>query len=160
MSKSRRVSAASQAAAKLPEVQTPQAPAPSEKTRPQDVEVLPKAKRRTFTAAYKAQILAEAGACGPGEVGALLRREGLYSSNLSKWRDQRARGEAAGLQPKKRGRKPNVNKQLQDENKRLRRQNQRLEEDLHKAQVVVDVQKKVAMLLGVPMEASKSEKPS
>ena len=157
MSKSSRASSLSLAGTRTPEVQGKQVPEQSPTSRSQDVEVLPKPKRRTFTAKYKAKILAEADACEPGEVGALLRREGLYSSHLSKWRAQRARGAAAGLEPKKRGRKRNANQELQDELKRLRRQNRRLEEELHKAQVVIDVQKKVAMLLGVPVETASSE---
>jgi len=156
MSKSSRASSSSLVTS---EAQVVRAPDSSPKSWPLDPEVVPKVKRRTFTAKYKARILAEADACGPGEVGALLRREGLYSSNLSKWRVQRARGAAAGLTPKKRGRKRNANQELQEEIKRLRRQNQRLEEELRKAQVVIDVQKKVAMLLGVPVETSNSEEP-
>ena len=100
-----------------------------------------------------ARILAEVDACEPGEVGALLRREGLYSSHLSKWRAQRERGAAAGLKPKKRGRKRNENQALLDENKLLRQKLKRLEDELRKAQAVIDIQKKVAMLLGVPVAA-------
>lgn len=124
-----------------------------------DPEVLPKPKRRTFTAAYKADILRQADACAPGEVGALLRREGLYSSHLSKWRQQRERGALAGLKPKKRGVKSNPNKPLQAEVERLRRENQRLEGELSRARVVIDVQKKVAMLLGgsVPSQVSEEQ---
>ena len=71
-----------------------------------DPEVAPRAKRRTYTATYKLRILREADGCNqPGQIGALLRREGLYSSHLSTWRKQRARGELQGLSPKKRGRK-------------------------------------------------------
>src|SRR3972149_2970137 len=72
-----------------------------------EVEVLAKASRRRFTAEYKRRILREADACtAPGAIGALLRREGLYSSNLTTWRAQRERGELAGLTPKKRGPTP------------------------------------------------------
>lgn len=130
---------------------------PSPAVDPTDLEVVPKPKRRTFTAEYKADILAQADACEPGELGALLRREGLYSSHLTKWRRQRERGAAAGLKPKKRGRKPNPNKAQQDELERLRKENQRLKNELYKARAVIDVQKKVAMLLGVPVETSESE---
>ena len=143
------------------QVQTDTAVNPSkqaaQKATPIDPEVLPKPKRRTFTAQYKARILAEVDACEPGEVGALLRREGLYSSHLSKWRAQRERGAAAGLKPKKRGRKRNENQALLDENKLLRQKLKRLEDELRKAQVVIDIQKKVAMLLNVPMAASENE---
>ena len=129
----------------------------TQKAKPIDPEVLPKPKRRQFTAEYKARILAEAAACEPGEVGALLRREGLYSSHLSTWRAQRERGAVAGLSPKKRGRKRNENQELVDENRELRRKLEQVTDDLRKARMVIDVQKKVAMLLGVPVEASKSE---
>ena len=122
----------------------------SESLQTPDPEVLAKPKRRTFTAAYKADILRQADACAPGEVGALLRREGLYSSHLSKWRKQRERGAQAGLQPKKRGRKENRNKHLHAEVERLRRANQRLEDELCKARAIIDIQKKVVLLLGVP----------
>lgn len=122
-----------------------------------DPEVLPKPKRRTFTVEYKTRILAEAEACKPGEIGALLRREGLYSSHLSTWRAQRERGAVAGLTPKKRGRKRNEDQALVDENKQLRRKLARLEDELRKAQMVIDVQKKVAMLLGVPVATSRNE---
>lgn len=121
-----------------------------------DPEVLPKPKRRTFTAEYKADILAQADACGPGEVGALLRREGLYSSYLTDWRRERDGGAMNGLKPKKRGRKGNPDKKLQAENEQLRRQNKRLENELYKARTVIDVQKKVARLLGV-LETTSSE---
>lgn len=114
-----------------------------------DPEVLPKPKRRTFTAEYKADILAQADACAPGQVGDLLRREGLYSSYLTDWRREREGGAMNGLKPKKRGRKRNPDKELQDENEKLRRQVQGLENELYKARMVIDVQKKVAMLLGV-----------
>jgi len=130
----------------------------SEPSQTPDPEVLPKPKRRTFTAAYKADILRQAEACTKkGELGALLRREGLYSSHLSKWRRQRERGALAGLTPKKRGRKEDPNKQLQAEVERLRRANQRLEDELSKARAVIDIQKKVAMLLGVPVTTHESE---
>jgi len=121
-----------------------------------DPEVLPKPKRRTFTAKYKADILAQADACAPGQIGALLRREGLYSSYLTDWRRERENGARNGLTPKKRGRKRNPDKKLQAENEQLRRQVKGLENELYKARMVIDVQKKVALLLGV-METTSSE---
>ena len=121
-----------------------------------DPEVLPKPKRRTFTAEYKANILAQVDTCAPGQIGALLRREGLYSSHLTDWRREREKGAFNGLKPKKRGRKPNPEKKLQAENEKLRRQIQKLENELHKARTVIDVQKKVALLLGVA-ETTNSE---
>ena len=101
---------------------------------------MPKAKRRQFTAKYKLRILQEADRCTErGELGELLRREGLYSSHLSKWRQQRARGQLQGLAPKKRGRKgqdPSV-----AELARLRRENERLRAQLEQAEIIIDVQK-------------------
>ena len=124
-----------------------------------DPEVLPRPKRRRFTAKYKADILAQVDACGPGEIGALLRREGLYSSYLTDWRRERDSGAMNGLKPKKRGRKPNPNKQLVTENEQLRRQVKKLENELYKAQTIIDVQKKVAMLLG-EVETTRREEES
>jgi transposase len=115
-----------------------------------DPEVTPKAKRRTFSAAYKKKILAEVNAAaGTGSIGELLRREGLYSSTLTNWRKER---EAAveGAFSQKRGPEPKHNP-LSAENEKLRRQNQRLQEELRKAEIIIDVQKKVAMLLGRPL---------
>lgn len=111
--------------------------------------------RRTFSAAYKISILRQADEAaatgGVGAIGALLRREGLWSSHLTSWRHARERGELAGLSPKKRGRKPAPKNPLADENEKLRRQNARLQSDLEKAKVVIEVQKKVAALLGNPI---------
>ena len=110
-------------------------------------EVSEKASRRRFTAEYKARILDEADRCiEPGQVGELLRREGLYSSHLTNWRRQRK----AGLAPKQRGRKPKSNKQEQQELDRLRRENKRLAERLRQAETIIGVQKKVCEMLGIP----------
>ena len=117
-------------------------------------EVAERGRRRQFTAEYKQRILREvdqALASGDeGEVGAVLRREGLYSSHLTTWRKQRERGQRAGLTPKKRGRKATRNP-LSSEVERLQRQVARLEGDLEKARIVIAVQKKVAALLGNPI---------
>jgi transposase-like protein len=117
-----------------------------------DPEVVAKPKRHTYTAEYKQRILAEveAVAATPGGVGALLRREGLYSSLLSYWRRERADGIREALTPRKRGPKSKRNP-LEDEVQRLRRQNSHLAEDLRKAHIIIDVQKKVAALLGNPI---------
>lgn len=123
-----------------------------------DPEVVEKPTRRTFTAEYKARILRLAENCAEGEVGALLRREGLYSSHLSKWRKQRDKGALAGLEPQTRGRKPAPRNELAQENERLRRHNEKLTEQLRKAHVIIDVQKKVALLLGTVTEPT--EEPS
>ncbi len=110
-----------------------------------DPEVVPKAKRRTFSAEYKLRVLREADACTePGEIGSLLRREGLYSSHLSKWRQQRQAGTLAGLKPKKRGRKPAPEKRRIAE---LERENARLRQRLEQAETIIEVQKKLAVIL-------------
>jgi transposase-like protein len=117
-----------------------------------DPEVVAKAKRRTFTAEYKQRILQEAdsAAATPGGVGALLRREGLYSSHLVSWRRERSQGIQEALTPRKRGRKSQRNP-LAEENQKLRRQVGQLTEKLRKAEIIIDVQKKVAALLGNPI---------
>jgi transposase-like protein len=131
------------------------APEPPAQTRP-DPEVIADAKRRTFTAEYKQRILAEADAAGPGGVGALLRRERLYSSHLVTWRRERQAGVLKGLTPHKRGPKSKRNPQ-EDEMQKLRRENQRLTEQLRKAEIVIDVQKKVGALLGWPLPKADPE---
>jgi transposase len=114
-------------------------------------EVLARAKRRTYTGDYKQQVLAEADAArGSGEIGAVLRRHGLYSSHLTKWRQERKAGILEGLAAQKRGPKSKANP-LTAENQKLRRDNERLTDRLRKAEIVIDVQKKVAMLLGIPI---------
>jgi transposase-like protein len=106
------------------------------------------AKRRRFTAEYKQRILSEADQLkGSGGVGALLRREGLYSSVLTTWRREREAGALQALTPHKRGPKVKIDP-LTEENRQLRRENERLVEELRKADIVIDVQKKVAALLG------------
>ena len=117
-----------------------------------DPEVVAKAKRRKFTAKYKQQILvkADAAASESGAIGALLRREGLYSSHLVKWRRDREASIEQGLEPQKRGPKSKRNP-LADENQKLERENERLTEQLRKAELIIDVQKKVAALLGSPI---------
>ena len=111
-------------------------------------------KRRRFAAEYKLRIVREADAAAAsgveGAVGELLRREGLYSSHLAEWRRQRETGELAGLAPKKRGRKVRKNV-LADEVARLERENAKLKSELAKAETIIDVQKKVAALLGNPV---------
>ena len=114
-----------------------------------DPEVVPKAKRRQFTAEYKLRILSEAEQCTrPGEIGALLRREGLYSSHLDKWRKQRRRGSLQALAPQKRGPKPDPQAA---ELARLRRENERLQARLKQAEAIIEIQKKLSALLGVTM---------
>ena len=115
-------------------------------------EVTPKAKRRRFSAHYKLRVLEEADRCTqPGQIGALLRREGLYSSNLTSWRRQRDQGQIGALSPKKRGPKPAPDAAMARELTRLREQNQRLEQKLKKAELIIEVQKKVSALLGLDL---------
>lgn len=116
-----------------------------------DPEVTAKAVRRQFTAAYKRRILQEADECGPGGIAALLRREGLYSSHLTTWRKQREGGEIAGLQPRKRGKKLVPRNPLAGECERLRRENERLQKRLKQAETIIDVQKKLCEMLGLPV---------
>jgi transposase len=120
-----------------------------------DPEVPERPVRRRFSAEYKLHIVRQADACGdePGKVGELLRREGLYSSHLSTWRKHREQGTLDALSPKKRGRKPRDNDPLIEENRRLQRVNQRLVERLRQAEVIIDVQKKVAEILGIPLQS-------
>jgi len=108
--------------------------------------------RRRFTAEYKLRILREADLCAqPGQVGALLRREGLYSSHLTNWRRQRETGTLAGLAPKRRGRKASPDAPLVADIERLKRENRRLTEKLRQAETIIEVQKKLSELLGIPL---------
>jgi transposase-like protein len=121
-----------------------------------DPEVVPKAKRRNFTANYKQWVLEEADKCReqPGRVGALLRREGLYSSHLTTWRRQQKTGQLAGLAPQKRGRKVD---ETAAENSRLRQENERLERQLTQAELIIDAQKKLSEILGLTLEQGRGE---
>lgn len=110
-------------------------------------EVEPKAKRRRFTAAYKARILDEVDKWS-GQTGAILRREGLYSSHLASWRGQRRAGTLKAL-GKKRGPKGKSEEQLEVE--RLRRENARLQRELEKSRILIDAQKKLAVILGIDL---------
>jgi transposase-like protein len=114
--------------------------------------------RRRFTADYKRRILRETDACGPGELAALLRREGLYSSHLTTWRRQRRQGEREALAPKPRGRKTVPRNRLTAENERLRRENDRLQQRLKQAETIIECQKKLSDVLGIPLASlAKSE---
>ena len=119
-----------------------------------DPEVAPRAKRRIYTAAYKLRILQEADRCDQyGQIGALLRREGLYSSHLTTWRRQRTAGQLEALSSKKRGRK------AQDaEVAALRRENQRLRAQLEQAELIIAAQKKLAQALEQTLTANGNER--
>lgn len=117
-----------------------------------DTEVVAKATRRRFTAEYKRKVLQEAErATAPGEVGALLRREGLYSSHLASWRAARERSELAGLAAKRRGPKPKVRDGRDRRIAELERETKRLRKHLERAEAVIEVQKKLSLLLGVEL---------
>jgi transposase-like protein len=116
-------------------------------------EVLEKPQRRRFTAEYKARILREAESCPEGAQGQLLRREGLYSSHLITWRRQRDEGALTALEPKKRGRKAKRRDPLVVENEQLRRELAKVRHRLEQAEVIIEVQKKVSQILGIPLNA-------
>ena len=123
----------------------------------EDVQVAAKPRRRTYTAEYKRRILKEADACtAPGTIGALLRREGLYSSLLVEWRRARGRGELAGLTPKKRGRKPTPIDPRDRKITELERQLAQMTGRAERAEVLVDAQKNLAALLGRPGATAQS----
>jgi len=114
-----------------------------------DPEVAEQAKRRRFTAEYKLRILREADACkGHGDLGALLRREGLYSSHLATWRRQRDEIAKAGLKARKRGPKGKV---VDPQVKQLKRENARLKRRLERVELMLDIQKKASEMLGIPL---------
>ena len=117
-----------------------------------DPEVPEKAARRKFSAEYKLRILRLADSCtDPGSLGSLLRKEGLYSSHLTTWRRQREQGMLKGLEPAKRGRKAMEPNPLMPELARLRKENQRLEKRLKRAELIIEVQKKVSQMLGLDL---------
>lgn len=114
-----------------------------------DPEVVEQASRRRFTAKYKLQVLEEADRCAPGEIGALLRREGLYSSHLTTWRRQREAGALAALTPRQRGRKGHAVDAQGTRVVELEREVERLRQRLLQAETIIEVQKKVSLLLGI-----------
>ena len=119
-----------------------------------DPEVPAKASRRKFTAQYKREILQEADSLKniPGAIGALLRREGLYSSHLVTWRRLRAKGELDGLSPKKRGRKNQPLNPLTHKVRELESENRRLQKKLEKAEAIISFQKKLSEILGISLD--------
>jgi transposase-like protein len=120
-------------------------------------EVTEKALRRRFTVSYKRRILEAADRCQQaGERGALLRREGLYFSHLNTWRKQREEGTLQGLAPKKRGRKATPQNPLAQEAERLVRENEQLRQRLRQAETIIECQKKLSEILGIPLADTES----
>lgn len=116
--------------------------------------------RRRFSAAYKLRIVEEAARCTePGEIGALLRREGLYDSHLSQWRKQYHSGGLDALKDSKRGRKPKYSP-LEKELEKLRKENARLTRRLEQAETIIEIQKKAAAMLGEPLSSTEDERNS
>jgi transposase len=122
-----------------------------------DPEVRERPARRRFTGEFKRRIVEEADACRePGEIGALLRRHGLYSSHLVDWRAQYRQGALNGLTPRRRGPKPQKNP-LADRVAKLEREKARLEKRLLQAETIIEVQKKLSVLLGIPLSPPNSD---
>jgi transposase-like protein len=132
----------------------------NERSKIPDPEVVPVAQRRRFSAKEKLRILEEADGCTePGEIGALLRREGIYSSYLSRWRRARDEGQLTALGAKKRGPKAPPDGALTREVSKLRRENERLQARLNQAETIIEVQKKLSTLLGLNRETTESNGP-
>ncbi len=131
---------------------------PSVSGSPPDPEVPEKKPRRRFTAKYKLRVLAEADSCTKsGQLGALLRREGLYSSNLTTWRRQRDEGLLHALSPKKRGPKKKEQNPLAKKVAQLERENRRLHKKLHHADLIIEAQKKMSEILGITRDLAESD---
>lgn len=121
----------------------------------QETEVSSKATRRRFAAGYKREVLRQAEGCTQrGELGALLRREGLYSSHLTSWRAELLRSDLVALSPKKRGPKGKVRDARDQRIVELEREVSRLQKRVEHAELIIDVQKKVSALLGIPLPDS------
>ena len=133
-------------------------PPTAPRAKAEDPEVVAKPARRRFTAEYKLRILREADPCTkPGQIGALLRREGLYSSLLTAWRRQRERGSLMALTARKRGRKPKKAGPMVHRVAQLERENLRLQGRLKQAETIIEFQKKVSEVLGIPLKNPESE---
>ncbi len=125
---------------------------------PPNPEVPEKKHRRKFTAQFKLRILAEADACKePGQIGVLLRREGLYSSYLNTWRRQKEKGLLEALSPQKRGRKEKEKNPLTQRVAKLVRENEQLRKKLKQAEIIIDVQKKISQILGTSQNLPEEE---
>ena len=126
-----------------------------------DPEVPEAPPRRKFTTAYKLRILNEADQCSePGQLGVLLRQEGLYSSNLTTWRRQREEGILQGISPKKRGRKKKALNPLAKRVAQLEKENRRLQQKLKRAEIIIDAQKKISEILGIDQDLDESRENS
>ena len=133
-------------------------PPPGQSVYAPNPEVVDHATRRRFTAEYKQRILAEVDAAtDPGAIGLITRREGLYASHLTHWRKARDKGELEALEPKKRGPKRSVKDPLQAENAKLTRENARLNKKLQRAELIIDLQKKVSQILGITLPILQEE---
>ena len=120
--------------------------------------MIEKKPRRQFTAKYKLRILDEADACTrPGQLGVLLRREGLYSSYLTTWRRQRENGILQAMRPKKRGRKQKEKNPLAKKVAQLEKENWRLQQKLKKADLIIEAQKKMSEILGIAHNLEESD---
>ncbi len=125
-----------------------------------DPEVLEKPVRRQFTAAYKLEMVQAADRCTElGQIGALLRREGLYSSQLSTWRNQRQQGQLQALADNKRGCKATIPHPVQQELAQLRRENQQLRHKMQQAELIIDIQKKTSQLMGISLSPIHCDEP-
>jgi len=123
-----------------------------------DPEVPEEKARRKFTAKYKLETLEKADQCTePGQIGGLLRKEGLYSSNLTTWKKQREKGLLEAMSPKKRGRKEKEKNPLAPKVAELERENEHLRKKLRKAEIIIDVQKKISEILGISQEPAEDE---
>lgn len=121
----------------------------------EETEVVARAQRRQFSTKYKMRICTEAEKCAkPGELGALLRREGLHSSTVRRWRQKRDEGVLGGLSPRKRGPKPAADPELVRELTKQKKRIAQLETKLTQAEMIIDIQKKVSVLLGINLDGA------
>lgn len=124
-----------------------------------DPEVQEKKPRRKFTAAYKLRILEQVDNCSvPGDIGRLLRREGLYSSNITDWRRARDKGILNAMTPQKRGRKRKESNPMAREVAKLQKENMKLEHKLKQAELIIEAQKKISQILGIQQNLNDIEK--
>jgi len=141
--------------ARSPNGVTPEEPMPVAAA---DPEVPEKKPRKRFTASYKLRILKKADQCeAPGQIGVLLRKEGLYSSHLTTWRRQREEGSLQGLAPQKRGRRAKPRDPSAERIDQLEKENQRLKQQLQRAEIIIEAQKKISEILGIDQNPESSQ---